>query len=68
MITNSNEVILSEAAKVYNHQGYLACENITVAVVDKEYIRVGSCLYFRNDLIESEDKLECLCYGSTIVL
>jgi len=62
------EIILSKKAKVYNHQNFLVIPSVEVAIVDSEYIRVGSCLYWRKDLIESKDKLVCQASESTIVL
>lgn len=62
----TEEIILSTSATVYNNQNYITSRGTTVAIVDEEYIRIGSCLYWRKDLIEYETHLECLASGAII--
>jgi len=67
--------ILSTAARILNREGFetgraevAIWEDQTPEGSGDHYIRVGSTLLWRKDVIESEDRLECLASGMTILL
>ena len=63
--------ILSESARILSREG---CETHRAEVAiyrdtnGDEYIRVGSSLLWRKDVLEFSDLFECLASGMTILL
>jgi hypothetical protein len=68
--------ILSRSARILDRQGYETQTGVEVAIWEDEspeglgdhYIRVGSTLLWRKDVLENDDRLECLASGMTILL
>jgi hypothetical protein len=63
--------LLSVSARILNREGF-ETHRAEVAIYrdtdGDEYIRVGSTLFFRKDVLESDDRFECLTSGMTILL
>jgi len=65
--------LLSTSARILNRDGFETQKGVEVAIwVDpnngNRYIRVGSSLLWRKDVLENDDRLECLASGMTILL
>jgi hypothetical protein len=63
--------ILSESARILSREGFETGRAEVAIYRDTngdEYIRVGSSLLWRKDVLESSDRIQCLASGMTILL
>lgn len=64
--------LLSKSARILSREGYETHTGVEVAIwIDSngnEYIRVGSSLLWRADVIHTGDRIECLASGMLILL
>lgn len=62
--------ILSTSARILDRNGYETHRAEVALYTDNgnKYIRVGSTLLWRNDVLEIENRLECLASGMIILL
>jgi hypothetical protein len=66
-----SERILSTNGTVLSRDGFITQTGLEVAACYEgfnRYIRVGTCLYWRDDLKEDSDRFTCLSSGSVILL
>lgn len=70
--TMSTETLITENATLLSKEGYITHRGVSVAYHTDEdgdqYIRVGSALMWRADVLEESDRLTCLASGATILL
>lgn len=68
----STEKLITENATLISKEGYITHRGVSVAYhTDEdgdEYIRVGSSLMWRADVLEQSDRFTCLASGATILL
>jgi len=68
---DTNERILTTKGTLLTREGFVTQTNVEVAAYydgPHRYIRVGTCLYWRDDLKEDSDRFTCLSSGSVILL
>jgi hypothetical protein len=66
--------VITKSGELYDRQGFLTHRGVEVARHTEtsangkvsEYIRVGSALYWQEDMVEHEDHFECLASGAKI--
>jgi hypothetical protein len=66
-----SERILSTNGTVLSRDGFITHSGLEVAACYEgfnRYIRVGTALYWRDDLKEDADRFTCLSSGSVILL
>jgi len=66
-----SERILSTNGTVLSREGFITQTGLEVAACYEgfnRYIRVGTALYWRDDLKEDADRFTCLSSGSVILL
>jgi len=75
-LVNMDKQLLSKSARIFSREGYETQTNVEVAIWEDQtpegsgdhYIRVGSTLLWRADVIHAGDRIECLASGMLILL